>query len=288
VIFILIYSILAQSLGFVMGYGGMISLSQAAFFGVGAYTSAILTLHYGLPFLVVVPIVILFGGLVTFISAFITLRNIDDYFMLSSIGIQMILYSLMKNLTSITGGTNGLINIPFIQIWNFKFDSKLSYLFLVIFFTILVMLLLRLIVKSSFGKSLLAISEDEVYSQSLGKDVNKIKLIGFTVGGIIASIAGVLYAHFIRFIEPDSFSLEESIFLLSIIIIGGIRNFWGILIATAFLISLPELLGLVGLQNKLAANIKNIVYGIILIYLIIRYNKNHFTKNNYIKIFKKS
>ena len=113
-----------------------------------------------------------------------------------------------------------------------------------------------------------ALSDDEVYTGCLGKHVGQAKVVSFVISGMLASIAGVLYAHYISYIDPSSFTLDESIFILSIVIIGGMRNLRGIFLAVVFLVLLPEVLRFVGLSSSVAANIRQIVYGAALVVVI--------------------
>lgn len=122
--------------------------------------------------------------------------------------------------------------------------------------------------------------EDEVYTGSLGKDVGSAKVVSFVISGMLASIAGVLYAHYVSYIDPTSFTLDESIFILSIVIIGGMRNLWGVFLATAFLVLLPEALRFVGLPLSVAANIRQIVYGVALVIVIFSSKRKYVKEKN--------
>ncbi|MCH8331962.1 MAG: branched-chain amino acid ABC transporter permease, partial [Bacteroidetes bacterium] len=164
----------------------------------------------------------------------------------------------------------GIPGIPGIELFGFSLVSKWSFLTLSIFFTALVWLLLANLFRSPFGRVLRALSEDEVFAKSLGKDVYSAKVISFTISAMLASIAGVLYAHYISYIDPSSFTLEESIFILSIVIIGGMRNLRGIFLAAAFLVLLPEALRFVGMPSNIAANMRQIIYGLALILVVFR------------------
>jgi branched-chain amino acid transport system permease protein len=126
---------------------------------------------------------------------------------------------------------------------------------------------------TSFGRTLRALSEDEIFSQSLGKNVYLSKVIAFTVSAMLAAIPGVLYAHYISYIDPTSFTVDESIFILSIVIIGGMRNLWGCVLAASFLVLLPEALRFVGMPNAVAANMRQIIYGGILIFMMFQYSR---------------
>lgn len=272
-IFIAIYVILAQSLSLAAGYSGLISLAHAGFYGIGAYTTAILSVNYGFSFLVTLPLAMLICGIMALIVSVISLRTVDDYFIIITLGIQVVVFSIMNNWQELTRGPLGIPGIPSIEIFGFSFDSKISFLLLSLFFVMLVWLLLKNVSRSPFGRVLIALSEDEIFTQSLGKNVHKAKVISFTMSAMLASIAGVLYAHYISYIDPTSFTIEESIFILSIVIIGGMRNMWKIAIAAAFLVLLPEALRFLGMPNNIAANMRQIIYGIILILVIFRYNK---------------
>jgi branched-chain amino acid transport system permease protein len=273
IIMILLYVMLSQSLILVAGYSGMISLAHAAFYGIGAYTTAILTVNYGWPFLINLPIAIIVCGLVAFVVSAIALKTVDDYFIIIIMGIQVVIFSFMNNLMTLTKGPLGISGISAIQIMGIKFDSKVSFLLLAVFFTCLVYIILRYVTKSPFGLVLKGLSEDEIFTKSLGKSVYAAKIISFTLGAMLAAIPGVLYAHYVTYIDPSSFTLDESIFILSIVIIGGMHSLWGAAIAAAFLVILPEILRFVGMPNNVAANVKQLIYGVMLIAVIFLSNK---------------
>jgi branched-chain amino acid transport system permease protein len=260
---------LAQSLSLTAGFAGMISLSHAGFYGIGAYATAILSVYYHLPFLLTLPIGMFICGIIALIVSTIALRTIDDYFIVCTLGIQIVIFSIMNNWMSLTNGPLGIPGIPSIRIFGLVFANKSSFLILSIVFTLGICLILRFIIKSSCGRVLKALSEDEIYTQSIGKNVYLYKVTAFTTSAMIAAIPGVLYAHYISYIDPTSFTVDESIFILSIVIIGGMRNLLRIIIAAAFLILLPEALRFVGLPNNIAANLRQIIYGIILIIIIM-------------------
>lgn len=272
-IFISIYILLSQSLSLSAGYSGLISLAHVGFYGVGAYTAAILSVNYGIPFLVTLPLSMLLSGLVAIAVSVISLRTVDDYFIIITLGIQVAISSVMNNWQRVTRGPLGIPGIPPIKILGISFDSKISFLLLSLFFVGVVWFLLNNITRSPFGRVLIALSEDEIFTKSLGKDVYKAKIISFTISAMFASVAGVLYAHYISYIDPTSFTINESIFILSIVIIGGMRNLWKIALAAVFLVLLPEALRFVGMPNTIAANMRQIIYGAILILVIFKGNK---------------
>jgi len=269
IILISIYVMLAQSLSLTSGFAGMVSLAQAGFYGIGAYTTAILSVNYYYPFLITLPIAMIFCGLIALFVSMIALRTVEDYFIICTLGIQVVIFSIMNNWMSLTNGALGIPGIPSITIFGIVFNSKFSFLILSIVLTMLAFILLRFLTMLSFGRILKALSEDEIYTQSIGKNVYLAKVLSFTISAMLAAIPGVLYAHYISYIDPTSFTVDESIFILSIVIIGGMRNLWGIVIASAFLILLPEALRFIGLPNNIAANLRQIIYGLMLVILIM-------------------
>lgn len=266
-LFILIcfYTMLSQSLNLSAGFAGLISLTHAGFYGIGAYTTAILSTFYGVSFWLGIPLAMLISGLIAFIVSLIALRTVDDYFIICTLGIQVILFSIMNNWMELTRGPLGIPGIPSIQLFGFSVESKISFLLLSLFFVVAIWFVFRNISKSGFGKTLKAISEDEIYSQSIGKNVYLSKTVSFTLSAMLASIPGTLYAHYISYIDPTSFTVNESIFVLSIVIIGGLGNLSGSFFASAFLVLLPEALRFVGMPDSIAANMRQIIYGLILV-----------------------
>lgn len=268
-ILICFYTLLSQSLNLSAGFTGLISLAHAGFYGIGAYTTAILTTQFGFSFWLSMPVAMLISGAIAFVVSLIALRTVEDYFIICTLGIQVILFSIMNNWMGLTRGPLGITGIPSIHFFGIDLDSKISFLSLSLFFVGIVWFLLRNISKSGFGKTLKAISEDEIYTQSIGKDVYLSKIVSFTLSAMFAAIPGTLYAHYISYIDPTSFTVNESIFVLSIVIIGGLGNLTGSILAAAFLVLLPEALRFVGMPDSIAANMRQIIYGLILVIVMM-------------------
>lgn len=277
-IMILFYVMLSQSLTLTAGYSGLISLAHAGFYGIGAYSSAILSVNYDFPFLATLPIAMLLSGLIAVIVSTIALRTVDDYFIIITLGIQVVAFSIMNNWMDLTNGPLGIPGIPAISIFGIDINSKLAFLILTLILTAIVFIIIRNITKSPFGRILISLSEDEIFTKSLGKKVYSAKVISFTLGGMFAAIPGVLYAHYISYIDPTSFTVDESIFILSIVIIGGMRNLWGAAIAAAVLIILPEALRFIGMPSNIAANVRQILYGLALVFMMFKYSKGFISK----------
>ena len=277
-IIILLYVMLSQSLTLTAGYSNLISLAHAGFYGIGAYTSAIISVDYGITFLETLPIAMLISGILAAFVSVIALRTVDDYFIIITLGIQVLAFSIMNNWMSLTHGPLGIPGIPALTIFGFAFNSKISFLLLTLVLTAIVYLVLRNITKSPFGRVLIALGEDEIFTKSLGKKVYQAKVASFTIGAMFAAIPGVLYAHYISYIDPTSFTIDESIFILSIVIIGGMRNLWGSAIAAAILVILPEVLRFIGMPSNIAANMRQIIYGLALVIMMFKYSKGFVSK----------
>lgn len=264
-VLIAFYTLLAQSLNLSAGLTGLISLAHAGFYGIGAYTTAILSQQFHLPFWINLPIAMVICLIASMIVSLIALRTVDDYFIICTLGIQVIIFSIMNNWMGLTNGPLGIPGIPSISLFGISLDNKIAFLLLSVIFVGLIWYLLNNLFRSAFGKTLMAISEDEIYTESIGKNIYRSKVISYAISAIIAAIPGALYAHYISYIDPTSFTVSESIFILSIVIIGGMGNLKGSFFAAAFMILLPEALRFVGMPNNIAANMRQIIYGTILV-----------------------
>jgi branched-chain amino acid transport system permease protein len=197
------------------------------------------------------------------------LRVHDDYFVLATLAFQVIIFNIFNNWISLTGGPLGIPGIPRPQLLGITISSRGSFLCFVSAVLLLSYLFLHRVVNSPFGRILKAIREDEIFAVSLGKDVTKVKITVFVIGALFASIAGSLYAYYISFIDPTSFTVMESVFILSIVIIGGAGNLKGSVVGAAFMTFLPEILRFVGMSSSVAANMRQIIYGILLVVMMM-------------------
>lgn len=268
-ILVSIYAILGLSLNLIVGYTGLLSITQAAFYGLGAYSTAILTSSLGINFFFSVVIGMILSGLISLFIGYILSKFNGDYFALGSFGFNIIIFSIFMNWQGLTRGPLGIAGINRPEIFGFTFSSNLSFLILSVFAMLIIYSFSQMIVRSSFGRVLKAIREDEKTIQVFGYKTHYHKLTIFVMSAVIASIAGSLFASYITFIDPSSFNLNESIFILSIIILGGLANNKGVLLGAAFLILLPEFLRFVGFPTDAAAQIRQIIYGLILVFLML-------------------
>jgi branched-chain amino acid transport system permease protein len=268
-ILICIYIIFSTSLNLLIGYTGILSIAHAAFYGVGAYVAALMALKLETPFLMNLILAIAGAGMFGAIVGIPSLRLKDDYFIIATFAFQIIIFSVLNNLVDFTGGPLGLPGIPQPDIFGYQITTHLEFLILSGVLAVAVYWISNRIVKSPFGRLLKAVREDEVFAQAVGRNVSLAKVKVFIISASLASIAGVIYATYITYIDPTSFTIMESIFIISIVIIGGAANLKGSVLGAAFLVALPELLRFVGLPNAIAANVRQILYGALLVIMMM-------------------
>lgn len=265
-----IYIILTLSLNLIVGFTGLPVLGHISFSCIGAYTSSLLALNIG-----VSPCIgLLIGACIAMISGVIigypAIRLKGDYLALATFGFGVIVYSIAKNWVSLTRGPMGLPGIPSFSILGFQLSSIWSYLLLVLIFVAITIFVIHRIVNSPFGRILRSIREDEIASEALGKNTTKYKLLVFIIGAFFAGIGGSLYAHYITFIDPSSFTVMESITVLLMVIFGGMGSLSGSIVGAVILVVLPELLRFLGMPSSIAAPMRQMIYGLLLVFLMLK------------------
>lgn len=265
-----IYIILTLSLNLIVGYTGIPALGHMAFAAVGAYTSSLLALNFGVSPWLGLPIGAVFAAAIGLLIGLPSIRLKEDYLALATFGFGVIVYSVFKNWVSLTRGPMGLPGIPKFSLFGFELQPTWAYLLLVIAFVALTAFVINRIVSSPFGRVLMSIREDEVASLSIGKDVDRHKLIVFVVGAFFAGIAGSLYAHYITFIDPSSFTVMESIAVLLMVVFGGMGSIRGSFVGALILVIFPELLRFLGMPSSVAAPLRQMIYGLLLVVLMIK------------------
>ena len=264
-----IYSILALSLNLITGFVGLVAVSHAAFFGIGAYTTALFVTKFGFNFFAALVIGIFFSGLIAAVAGRIFSKFRGDYYTLATLGLNIIIYSVMLNWQKLTNGPLGISAVPHPDFFGISFYSSTNFLFLTLMFVAATFLIAHFLVKSSFGRILKAIRDDEGAIQVFGYKAFNYKLTIFVVGSGLAAVAGSLYASYLTYIDPTVFAVDESIFILAIIILGGLASLRGSIVGAVFLVFLPELLRFIGLPSEIAAQTRLMLYGAILIFLML-------------------
>ncbi|MFA5992081.1 MAG: branched-chain amino acid ABC transporter permease [Candidatus Pacearchaeota archaeon] len=263
-----IYLILAISLQLSIGYTGLLNLGHIAFFCIGAYTSALLALN-GFPFIVC----LIFAGILAMLFGFflaIPTRKIKgDYLALATLGFGFVIYAIVLNWSSLTRGPLGIPGIPKPTVLGISFSSNLAFLILTVIIALVSYFVINRIVKSKFGKVMEAVRDDELSAKVLGKNSFKIKFLVLGISAFFAGIAGSLYAHYITYIDPSSFTIMQLIPILCIIIIGGMASMNGTLFATIILILLPEPLRFIGFPSSVVGPMRQIIYALVLLIILL-------------------
>ncbi|WP_298432655.1 branched-chain amino acid ABC transporter permease [Geobacter sp.] len=241
-VFVGIHTLLAVALNLLLGYAGQISLGQAAFFGLGAYASGILTATYGQnPWWVMVAVA-LTVGLLAFLVGFPILKLKGHYLAMATLGFGIIVYIALNEAVDLTGGPSGLPGIPNLTVGSYVFDSDLKNYYLIWGVTLGAILLSLNLVNSRIGRGLRAIHDSEVAARVMGIRVRLLKVQIFALSAVISSIAGSLYAHTMTFVSPTSFGFNFSVELVTMVIIGGLGSIYGSFLGAALLTLLPEML----------------------------------------------
>ncbi|GMT43563.1 MAG: branched-chain amino acid ABC transporter permease [bacterium] len=258
-----IYSMITVGLTLLVGYAGQISLGHAAFFGIGAYSSGVLTTKFGINPWAALAAGAAISSTIAYLIGLPSLKLKGHYLAMATLAFGIIIYIFFKEAGYLTGGPSGLTDIPGISIFGFSFDSDLKYYFLVYTVLLLEIIYSRNIMKSRVGRALKAIRDDEDAASATGVAVYQYKLKIFVLSALFASIAGSLYAYYFNFIDPSSFGFFPSVKFLIMIIVGGLGSLPGTLFGTWFITFLDsEWLSSVG-------DLTTLVYGIILLLLLM-------------------
>jgi branched-chain amino acid transport system permease protein len=267
-ILLCIYSILGLSLNMVVGMTGLLSLAQAAFYGIGAYACALGMTALGMNFFTSILLGMVVNAVLAFVVGKILSQFKGDYYAIVSAGLSIIVFSVLLNWKGVTNGPIGIFGIPKPEIASFAFSSSTSFLSLSLGLAALVFVLFKWLDKSSFGRALKAIREDEELAQVMGYKTRSYKSIIFVLSAMLSGMAGALFASYIAFIDPFTFTLHEGIFLFTIIILGGLSDAWGSVLGAVILLSLPEALRFLGLSYEHSAQIQKMIYGGALVAII--------------------
>lgn len=269
IIYIGINIILASSLNLINGFAGQFSLGHAGFMSIGAYTASLTTMHLhasaGNPQgFIIFLIALILGGMVAALAGLLvgipTLRLRGDYLAITTLGFGEIIRVVIQNLEFL-GGARGLVGIP-----------KISDFFWVYSFVAITIYIITHLIRSSYGKGFLAVRDDEVAAQAMGINTTKYKVIAFVTGAFFAGIAGGLYAHFVSYINPQQFSFIRSIEIVVMVIVGGMGNIIGVVLAAVVLTILPEAL-------RGVAEYRMVIYSLMLVVIMITRPQGIFGKS---------
>ncbi|RJQ07746.1 MAG: branched-chain amino acid ABC transporter permease [Bacillota bacterium] len=255
-----IYIILASGLNIITGYAGQPNLGHAAFFGIGAYASALLTTKVGLSFWAAMPLAVVIAASVGFVLGIISLRLREDFLAITTIGVNFVVVSVFLYFDYF-GRALGLGGIPRPSIFGHVLN-KPEYLVLVVFLVAAVLLVCWVFSRSRLGLMVSAVREDELAAHSLGLNVTALKLAAFVFGTALAGLGGSVYAHFMTFISPYDFAFPVSITVMCMVVLGGAGTFWGPVVGAIILASAPEIM-------RFIQQYRMLIYGGLLAVLMI-------------------
>ncbi len=238
----LIFIILAASLNLVTGTAGLLSLGHAGFYGIGAYTAALLSTRFGLPCVVTLPLAGVAAGAIGVLVALPTMRLISIYFAVATLGVGEMIYVILLNWTGFTHGPMGIRGIPPIDLLGWRPGIPLFDYLVVAAVTAFSVWALSRLMHSYYGNALRAVREDDQCADAMGLNVVRLKIETFGISCFFAGVAGGLYCHTAGFISPDQFRFSESINILAMVVVGGLGSLPGAVIGALLLIILPEAL----------------------------------------------
>ncbi len=257
-----LYIILALSLNLVTGFAGQLSLGHVAFYGVGAYTSALLMLNFNLNFWLATIASAIVAALFGFLLGLPTLRLRGDYLAIVTLGFAEIIRLILVNWDSLTRGPMGLPGIPSPEIFGFSFFSKESFYYLILFFAIFTIVFMYRLTNSGVGMAMQTVKADEIAAESIGIHPIKYKLLAFVISAGFAGIAGSFYASYISFISPDTFVYNDSCTILAMVVLGGLGSVPGSIVGATVLTLIPELL-------RFLSSYRMIIFGSLMVFMMI-------------------
>ncbi len=256
-----IYIILALSLNLVMGYAGLLSLAPPAFFGIGAYASALLSLRLGLSFWLGLAAAGASGLIFAVAIGVPSLRLSRHSFVIVTLSFTLLAQILATNWTELTRGAMGLPGIPTVEIGGVRILSKTGWYYLMLALVVITVFGFKALVDSRLGRAIVMVREDEVLAQAVGLNTNSVKLWAFAISGFLGGIAGSCYAHYISFIDPSLFDFYYTENLLIMVILGGAGTVWGVVAGAVIFNAVPELL-------RIHPELRTLLYGVVLLVAI--------------------
>lgn len=261
-VLVLIYIVLALSLNFVLGFAGQLSMGHSAFYAIGAYTTAILTVNYKVPFWIALALSAIVSAIFGLLLGIPTLRLKGDYLAITTIGFSEILRLVLINWAGFTRGPAGIPGIPSPKIFGYTINTNTGYYYILYVLALLTVFISYRLLNSRLGRGLIAVKDDEVAAEAMGINPTFLKILAFVLGAAIAGIVGGIFASFIHYVNPDNFTYMESVVILTMVVLGGVGSIPGVIVGATVLTILPEALR--GISTYRYA-----IYGILLVLMMI-------------------
>jgi branched-chain amino acid transport system permease protein len=277
VILIFLYMILALGLNIVPGFNGLLDLGYVGFYGIGAYTSGLLTIHFNMSFWLIIPLAFINGAIWGILLGAPTLRLTGDYFAIVTFGFSELVVLFLTNEIWLTRGPLGLPGIapPSIDLSMFggpkwEFFGEIPYYYLALIMVLITTFVMLRIEDSRLGRAWFAIRDDEVAAVSCGVNLLNYKVIAFAISAAFGAVGGSFFARWITFLSPDMFKFWESFLILCMIVLGGMGNIWGVMIGAAVLVALSEILRELLSFLDMPVEARFLAFGLIMV-LMMRY-----------------
>ncbi|MFP4038072.1 MAG: branched-chain amino acid ABC transporter permease [Desulfobacteraceae bacterium] len=277
VILIYLYMILALGLNIVPGFNGLLDLGYVGFYGIGAYTSGLLTVHLGLSYWLIMPLAFLNGAIWGVLLGAPTLRLTGDYFAIVTFGFSELVVLFLTNEIWLTRGPLGLpgiappsLDLSWMGLGAYEFRGELPYYYLAIAMVLLTVFVMHRIQDSRLGRAWFAIRDDEVAAVSCGINLLAYKVIAFGTSAAFGALGGSFFARWVTFLSPDMFKFWESFLVLCMVVLGGMGNVWGVMVGAAVLVSLSEVLRELLSAMGMPVELRFLAFGLIMV-LVMRY-----------------
>jgi len=267
----ILYMVLAMGLNIIVGFAGLLDLGYVGFYGIGAYVAGLLSIHYGLPFYILLPLSLCAGAISGVVLGAPTLKLTGDYFAIVTFGFAELVILVVRNEIWLTRGPMGIAGIPPITIFGHTFTKGYEYYYLMLAIFLIVFTVIKRLEHSKIGRAWFAIREDEIAARCCGINVVRYKVLAFAISASIGAVGGCFFAKWFSFIHPDMFKFWESILILCLIVFGGMGNVYGVLLGTLVLIPITEVLRNVLPQQLVEA--RYLIFGVLLV-VMMRFRPN--------------
>ena len=238
----LVFATVAFSQDIILGRAGVFNMGHAIFFGIGAYTTAILNVHFGLEIITTIPFAIIFPIIIAIVLAGPIIHLRGDYLLVATIGFNIIFEQVLSNdLFGLTGGPNGIFGIDVVRVFGYELWSDTAIYYMAFGLLLITLLIIRNLDNSRYGRALYYINKDEIAAKSMGINIPYYKLFAFALGAAIAGVAGSIFAIQYSAVSPESFSFMQSVMFFAIVLVGGSASLPGVIIGTFVMFVLPEL-----------------------------------------------
>lgn len=259
---VVLYIVLALSLNIVVGFAGQLSIGHAAFYAVGAYTTALLTVNLKFDFFVAMICSAIVAGIFGLILGIPTLRLRGDYLAITTIGFCEILRLVLINWIELTRGPAGIPGIPSPKLFGMSIGNSMGYYYIILIIALFAIYLSVRLLNSRLGRGLIAVRDDEIAAEAMGVNPTFLKILAFVLGAMFAGVAGSFFASFVHYVNPDNFNYMESVVILTMVVLGGVGSIPGVIVGAIILAALPELL-------RDIATYRYAIYGLLLIMMMI-------------------